>query len=703
MITYPDSFEGDQNDLYHGVEIADPYRWLEDDNSPETAAWVAAQNEVTFQYLRSIPYRDQYRSRLTELWNYPRQGRPSKSGGRYFFFRNDGLQNQGVLFVQDSASDEARLLLDPNTFSADGTVALSNMALAHDGSLLAYGVSHSGSDWQEIHVRDVVTGEDLPDLVRWVKFSEISWTADNRGFFYSRYPQPDERTAYSQVHLNHSLYYHRLGTGQQEDILVHERPDHPDWRLIGIVTEDGRYLTIYAHHSGPMTQLYYVDLGDPAAPALDAPVMPLVEEFEASFNVIGNDGALLYLHTNLDAPKGRIMAVDLEHPERENWRTLVGENDDVIQDVVLARDRFLVVYLHNAYNRLSLFDLSGGFLNDIQLPTLGSVAGLAGRRNDDEVFYIFTSFLYPTTVLRLDLASGENSIYRKSEIDFDQNGYETKQVWFASKDGTQVPMFITHRRGLALDGTNPTIMFAYGGFGTSLTPFFSSNYMLWLEQGGVYAIPNLRGGGEFGHEWHQAGTLERKQNVFDDFIAAAEYLVAEGYTSPAKLAIQGGSNGGLLVGAVMCQRPELFAVALPAVGVMDMLRYHKFTIGMAWRADYGISDDPEQFAWLHAYSPLHNLSPGTRYPATLVTTADHDDRVVPAHSFKFAARLQKCQGGAAPALIRIETKAGHGGGKPIAMIIDEAADTLAFAMYNMEHAPDGANRPEAPAGDVLAA
>ncbi len=703
MIPYPNSAEVDQTDLYHGVEVADPYRWLEDENSPETAAWVRAQNEVTFDYLRSIPYRERYRQRLTELWNYPRYSGPTRRGARSFFFKNDGLQNQGVLYVQDEPDATPRPLLDPNLLSTDGTVALSNISITDNGRLIAYGISHSGSDWQELRVRDVDTGEDLPDAIAWVKFSIIAWTADNRGFFYSRYPAPDEQTAYSQVHLNHSLYYHRLGTDQSEDLLVHARPDNPDWRLIGEISQDGRYLFIYMQHAGHKNLVHYIDLGDPMNPNLNAPVLPLVDQFEASFGVIGNDGALLYLHTDLDAPKGTVIAVDLEHPQREAWRVLIPESEDVIQHVTLARDRFVVIYLHNAYNRFSLFDTAGGFLNDLQLPTLGSVAGVTGRRDDDEIFYLFTSFLYPTTVFRFNLVSGEHSVYRGGELDFDQSAYETKQVWFTSRDGTRIPMFITHKRGMVLDGTNPTILYGYGGFGTSLTPFFSVNCVLWLEQGGVYAVPNLRGGGEFGEEWHQAGTIHRKQNVFDDFIGAAEYLIGEGYTSPAKLAVQGGSNGGLLVGAVMCQRPELVAVALPAVGVMDMLRYHKFTIGMAWRADYGISDDAEEFRTLHAYSPLHRLAPGTRYPATLVTTADHDDRVVPAHSFKFAARLQKCQAGEAPSLIRIETKAGHGSGKPIAMIIEEAADVLAFAMYNMERASSGKSQPQTPADGILAA
>jgi prolyl oligopeptidase len=683
-MTYPNTRKVEQTDTYHGVVVEDPYRWLEDDNSPETAAWVASQNETTFAYLRSIPFRDQLRDRLTRVWNYPRFDAPYGRGNRYFFFKNDGLQNQAVLYMQEGLDGEPEIILDPNTFSSDGTVALSILEISGDGSLIGYGVSRSGSDWAELRVRDVASRSDLPDDIRWVKFSNFEWTKDNGGFFYSRYPRPVEGSEYRDAYLNQALYYHRLGTDQSEDILIYERPDFPTWLFGGMVTHDGRYLVIAVHETGPANLLFYKDLRDPMNPVFDAPVVPLVEEFEASYEPVGNDGPVLYLLTDHEAPRKQVIAMNMESGE---VRTLIPEGEDVFEEVLVVGDRIVIICLHNAYNRIALYNLLGEYLNDLPLPTLGSVINARGLRDAREIFYAFTSFLYPTTIFRFDPVSGENEIYRTPAIDFDRSVYETSQIWYTSDDGTRVPMFVTHKKGLVLDGSNPTLLYGYGGFNNALTPFFSIPTLLWIENGGVFVVANLRGGGEFGEEWHRAGVKERKQNGFDDFIAAAEYLIDRGYTSPARLALQGASNGGLLVGAVMCQRPDLFAVALPAVGVMDMLRYHKFTIGMAWRADYGLSDDPSMFMVLHRYSPLHNLKPGTSYPATLVTTADHDDRVVPAHSFKFAARLQECQAGPAPTLIRVETKAGHGSGKPIAMIIEETADVVAFAMFNMATGP----------------
>ncbi|MEP7217460.1 MAG: prolyl oligopeptidase family serine peptidase [Bacteroidota bacterium] len=680
---YPNTFKVDQIDLYHGVEIADPYRWLEDDHSPETAEWVRTQNELTFEYLHGLPHREPFRARLTELWNYTRYSAPARHGEEYFFFRNDGLQNQGVLYAQATLTAEPRMVFDPNTLSPDGTISLSTISFTSDGSLLGYGISRSGSDWAEFHVRRLATGEDLEDDIRWVKFSSLVWTHDNAGFFYARFPEPEESAAYSGANLNHRLYYHRLGTPQAEDVLVCEFPEHPGWRLYADISEDGRHLYIYVGEAGVNNLIYHVDLLDPMGPSLDAPLRTVIGRFDAYYHVIGQDRDVLYVQTDRDAPHGRLIAIDMNAPEPENWRVIIPEREDVIQSVSLVSGRFVVVYLHNAASKIRLYDMHGVHTGDIPLPAYGTVISSEARRRDTEIFYMFTSFLYPTSVFRYDMITGENSLIRTPDMKFDRDTYETRQVWYSSKDGTQVPIFLTHKKGIALDGSNPTLLYGYGGFNNSLTPFFSSAALLWLEQGGIYAIPNLRGGGEFGEEWHRAGTLERKQNVFDDFIAAAEYLIRNGYTSPGKLALQGGSNGGLLVGAVMCQRPDLFAVALPAVGVMDMLRYHKFTIGMAWRADYGISDDRDGFESLFAYSPLHNLRPGVRYPATLITTADHDDRVVPAHSFKFAARLQECQEGPAPVLIRIDTKAGHGGGKPTAMVIEEYADVLAFAYDNM--------------------
>jgi len=678
-VKYPVTQKIEVVEDYHGTKVSDPYRWLEDTNSPETAAWVEAQNRVTFAHLETIAARERIRSRLTELWNYERYTAPSRKGGLYFYFRNDGLQNQSVLYVQPSLDAEPRVLLDPNTLSADGTVALTALDVTHDGRYLGYGTAASGSDWNEYHVRDIATGEDLPDRIRWVKFSALSWTKDGKGFFYSRYPEPAPGEQLLAANRNQKVYYHRVGTSQDEDVLVYERPDQPEYGLSGRVTDDGRYLLLYVSHGTDRRNgLHYIDLQDPVAPVVNGPVVRLLDDFDASYSVVGNDGPVLYVRTDLDAPRGRLIAIDLREPARDRWRTIIPEGKDVLEAVRLIGNRFVAVFLQDAQSRLRVFSRTGEPLGEIALPTLGSVGQISGRPESPEMFYTFTSFLYPTTVFRHDLDTGKSEVFRTPKLDFDPARYETKQVFYTSKDGTRVPMFITHRKGIALDGSNPTYLYGYGGFSISMTPAFSVTNLAWIEMGGVYAMPNLRGGAEYGEEWHLAGTKERKQNVFDDFIAAAEYLIREGYTSPARLAIGGGSNGGLLVGAVMTQRPDLFAVAHPAVGVMDMLRFHKFTIGWAWVSDYGSSDDPEGFRYLYAYSPYHNLKPGTCYPATLVTTADHDDRVVPGHSFKFAARLQESQACDRPVLIRIETKAGHGAGKPTSKQIEEAADVLAF-------------------------
>ncbi|HEX7118657.1 MAG TPA: prolyl oligopeptidase family serine peptidase [Longimicrobiales bacterium] len=709
-IRYPETKKVDVVDDYHGTKVADPYRWLEDTNAAETAAWVEAQNEVTSRYLERIPEREAIRARLTELWNYPKYGTPFRDGGRIFHFKNDGLQNQAVLYVQESLDAEPRVLLDPNTLSADGTVALTTLDVSDDGRWLGYGTAAAGSDWQEFHVRDIRTGRDLPDRIRWVKFSGLAWTKDGNGFFYSRYDEPKEGEALLAANRNQKLYYHRVGTPQSEDRLVYARADRPEWGFFAEVTDDGRYVLIYVSHgTDPRNRLYYVDLKDPAAPDLSAPVVPLLDDFDASYAVIGvaeagavgTDGAdaadgaarspVFYVMTNKDAPRQRIVAIDPSDPAPSRWRTIVPEGENVIQGARIIGGRLVVEYLEDASSRVRFFSLAGEPLGELPLPGIGSVGSISGRPEDTEMFYSFTSFLYPTTIFRYDLDTGENTVFRAPEIaGFDADRYETKQVFFASKDGTRVPMFITHRKDIALDGSNPAYLYGYGGFNISMTPSFSVANLVWLEMGGIYAMPNLRGGGEYGEEWHQAGTKERKQNVFDDFIAAAEYLIREGYTSPSKLAIGGGSNGGLLVGAAMTQRPDLFAVAHPAVGVMDMLRFHKFTIGWAWVSDYGSADDPEMFPYLYAYSPYHNLKPGTCYPATMVTTADHDDRVVPGHSFKFAARLQEVQSCDRPTLIRIETRAGHGAGKPTSKQIEEAADVLAFRVRNLGVVlPDG--------------
>jgi prolyl oligopeptidase len=679
-LTYPSSRQVAQVDEYHGVSVSDPYRWLEDPDSPETQAWVAAQNELTFSYLSQIPARDRIKDRLTQLWDFEKYGIPFQQGDRYFYSKNDGLQNQSVLYTLKSLEAEPRVLLDPNLLSEDGTIALSGIAISDDGKRLAYGLSTSGSDWQEWKVRDVESGEDLSDLVQWVKFSGASWTHDGNGFFYSRYDEPNEKTRLEQVNYFQKLYYHRLGTPQSEDILIYERPDQKDWGFSGGVTEDGRYLVISVWlGTDPRNLVFYKDLAAP-----DAPVVELINAFEASYGFVDNLGSKLFFHTDLDAPRSRLIAIDLAQPERSQWQEVVPEAAETLEGAGILNHQLVVSYLKDAHNQVKIFDLEGRFVRQVELPGIGSVGGFSGKKEDTETFYAFTSFTTPNTIYRYNLVTGESTLFRQPTVDFNPQDYETKQVFYRSKDGTQIPMFIVHRRGLTLEGGNPTLLYGYGGFGISLTPAFSVSNLVWLEMGGVYAVPSLRGGGEYGEDWHQAGTKLNKQNVFDDFIAAAEWLIEHKYTSPQKLAIHGGSNGGLLVGACMTQRPELFGAALPAVGVMDMLRFHKFTIGWAWTSEYGSPENAEEFKALYAYSPLHNLRPGTAYPATLITTADHDDRVVPAHSFKFAAALQAAHKGPNPVLIRIETKAGHGAGKPTAKILEEAADKWAFLVQTLK-------------------
>ncbi len=675
-LRYPDTRRSDQVDVYHGVQVPDPYRWLEDTDSEETKAWVEAQNKVTFSYLEKVPQRASLRERLTKLWNFERYGTPEKRGGRYFYTRNDGLQNQSVLYVAESLDAPPRELLDPNQLSQDGTVALVGWEVSEDGRYLAYGLAAAGSDWNEWKVKEVATGQDRSDHLRWVKFSGVSWTPDNRGFFYSRYDEPKAGEELTGVNYYQKLYYHTLGEPQDKDRLVYERKDQKEWGFRGEVTEDGRYLVISVWRGTEVkNQVFYQRLDTPAAP-----VVELLAGFDAEYEFIGNEGSTLWFQTDLDAPLRRVIAIDVEHPERSRWRELIPQAQHVIRGVSAVGDRFLVAYLKDAATQVRVFDLSGRFEREVALPAIGEAGGFGGRRKDDETFYQFTNFTTPPTVYRYEIRSGESTVFRRPQVDFDPQAYETRQVFYHSKDGTRVPMFITHRKGLPLDGNNPTLLYAYGGFDISITPAFSVMNLVWMEQGGVYAVPNLRGGGEYGREWHEAGMKEKKQNVFDDFIAAAQWLIDNKYTCSQKLAIRGGSNGGLLVGAAITQRPDLFGAALPAVGVMDMLRFHKFTIGWAWVSEYGSSDDPGEFRTLIKYSPLHNLKPGTRYPATMITTADHDDRVVPGHSFKFAAELQRAHAGDAPVLIRIETSAGHGAGTPTSKLIDTAADSLAFLL-----------------------
>lgn len=678
-LTYPHAKTVDQVDDYHGTKVPDPYRWLEDTDSADTREWIEAENKVTFHYLEQIPYRQAIHDRLKTLWNYERYGVPEQQGGRYFYQHNSGLQNQSVLLVADSLAAEPRLLLDPNALSADGTVALVGHAVSDDGKLLAYGTAASGSDWMEWHVRDVDTAKDLPDTLKWVKFSGASWTKDGKGFFYSRYDEPKAGAPLRDANYFHKLYFHRLGTSQSQDKLVYDRPDNKELGFGGNVTDDGHYLIITVWQgTSPKNRLYYQDLTDP-----NAQVVKLLDDFDAQYQFIDNDGPIFWIKTDLEAPRGRIIAIDTRHPGRSNWKTIVPQSADKLEHANVINDKFVLGYLKDAQTEVRLYDLDGKLLRTVDLPGIGTAEGFGGKRKDKETFYAFTSFIDPTTIYRYDFSEARSSVFRKPKVDFDSSRYETRQVFYTSKDGTRVPMFITAKKGLKLDGQNPVLLYAYGGFNISLTPAFSVGNAVWLEMGGVYAQPNLRGGGEYGEEWHEAGTLLRKQNVFDDFISAGEFLIANKYTSAAKLAIRGGSNGGLLVGACMTQRPDLFGAALPAVGVMDMLRFHKFTIGWAWTSDYGSSDDPAQFKAIYAYSPLHNLKSGMKYPATLVTTADHDDRVVPGHSFKFAATLQADQAGPAPVLIRIETKAGHGAGKPISKQIEETADSWAFVARNL--------------------
>lgn len=678
-LKYPETRKDDISDNYHGTIIADPYRWLEDDLSEETARWVEAQNEVTFGYLEKIPFREKIRERLTQIWNYPKYSVTFKKGNRYFFFKNEGMQNQNVLWVQESLDDEPRILLDPNKLSEDGTVSLAVFDVSNDGKYLAYGISRAGSDWNEIFIMEIETGHQLDDHLQWIKFSSISWKGN--GFYYSRYDEPkgSERSAKNEFH---KVYYHKVGTPQSEDVLVYENRNHPLRNYSAQVTEDERFLILYESESTSGNALYVKDLT-----RRESSFEPLVQGFDHDYNVIDEINGKLLVLTNYKAPKYQLIEIDPAAKEPENWKTILPEQNEVLSGVSLVGGKIVAQYMKDAYSQAFIYDLQGNKLADLNLPGIGTLSGFSGKKDDPIAFYGFTSFTYPTTIFKFDIEKNESTVYRAPEIDFDPSQYEIKQVFYASKDGTRIPMFIVHRKGIRMNGKNPTLLYGYGGFNISLTPGFSITRLILLEQGGVFAMPNLRGGGEYGKEWHEAGIKERKQNVFDDFIAAAEYLIKEKYTSPRYLAIQGASNGGLLVGAVMTQRPELFGVALPAVGVLDMLRFHRFTIGWAWKDDYGCSDKPEEFAYLIKYSPLHNIRPGVCYPATLVTTADHDDRVVPAHSFKFIATLQEHQACNKPVLIRIETKAGHGAGKPTSKIIEEYADVYSFMFYNMNFKP----------------
>ena len=682
---YPPSKQEAVSDDYHGTRVADPYRWLEEPDSADSRAWIEAQNQLTFGYLDEIKERAAIRARLTKLWNFERYGLPVREGGRVFFSKNDGLQNQSVLYVAESLTGEPRVLLDPNTLSADGTVALSGTAYSADGKRMAYGLSSAGSDWQEWRVRDVTTGKDLPDLIKWVKFSGAAWTKDGKGFFYSRYDEPGEKTALQAKNENQKLYYHRLGEPQAQDTLIFERKDKPKWGYNADVTDDGRYLVISVWEgSADKNALFMQDLKGGVG---KGKVIELLPSFDGQYGFVDNEGPVFWMTTTTGAPRGRLIAVDTRKAnaaDPASWTTIVPEAAETLRGASMVGGRFFLNYLKDAHTQIVVFARDGKRVRELALPGLGTAGGFGGKKGAKDLFYAFTSYTTPSTIYRHDVATGESEVFRQPKVDFDPAQYETSQVFITSKDGTKVPMFVTHKKGLVKDGQNPTYLYGYGGFNVALTPSFSVADLTWMEMGGVHVVVNLRGGGEYGEAWHEAGTKLVKQNVFDDFIAAAEHLIADKVTSPSKLAIGGRSNGGLLVGAAITQRPELFAAALPGVGVMDMLRFHKFTIGWAWVSDYGSSEDPEQFKALRAYSPLHNLKAGSKYPATLVYTADHDDRVVPGHSFKFTAAMQAAQAADKPVLIRIDVKAGHGAGKPTTKVIEEWTDLWGFLVKNLD-------------------
>lgn len=687
-LEYPDSATVDQVDNYHGTDVADPYRWLEDDvrENDDVKAWVDAQNEVAFGYLKAIDERDAIEERLTELWDYERYGLPTKSGGRYFYSYNDGLQNQNVVYTVDGLDGEAELLLDPNGWSDDGTVALASYYPSPDGNFVAYLVQDGGSDWREARVIDVRTGDVLEDHLEWLKFTDLTWATDSSGFYYSRFPAVDEEELFQSLNVNNSVHFHTLGQVQSDDDLVYERPDQPEWRFDAAVTDDGRHLVITnGIGTDSRYQLFYRDLANP-----DSDFVQLIEGFDFDYSLIGSLGDELLFRTNDGAPRNRVIAMNPSDPAKAGWREIIPESADVLAQATLVGDRLVGEYMQDAWSVVRLYDLEGQHVGDVDLPGIGTAAGFDGKLDDPETFFIYTSYDTPGTINRLDVATGAVSVFRAPEVAFDPDDYVVEQVFYESKDGTRVPMFVSHRKDIAIDGNTPTMLYGYGGFNISLTPGFSITRLAWMEMGGIYAVANLRGGGEYGREWHKAGTKLKKQNVFDDFIAAAEYLIDEGYTSSERLAIFGGSNGGLLVGAVTNQRPELFAAAMPAVGVMDMLRFHRFTAGRFWTDDYGSADDPEEFEALLAYSPIHNVQSDVAYPPILVTTADTDDRVVPGHSFKYAAAMQAAQSGDAPVLIRIETRAGHGAGVPTEKVIEEYADRWAFLVENLNmRLPEG--------------
>lgn len=678
-LAYPKSRMDSQVDTYHGVQVKDPYRYLEDPDSEETKAWVRAQNLLTFDYLSQIPARESIRSRLESLWNYERYGLILKKTNRYFFTKNNGLQNQSILYTFTRIGENPEVLLDPNQLSVEGITSLNFYSPSEDGNLLAYGISKAGSDWVEIKVLDVQTKKELIDHLKWVKFSGATWSPDGTGFYYARYEKPADENLYEALNYNQKVYFHKIGTSQEEDILIYERLDHKDWIFQSTVSEDEKYIVISAvAGAAAKNGVFYKDL------TCKASFQELFSKFDAQYHYIGNEGTLFWFKTDLGASKGRVIAVDLNHPQEEFWEEVIPESSDTLLDVSLVGDRFILSYLKDAHSQIKVFTLDGSLEKEVTLPSLGSADGFSGKGTDKETFYAFTSFTDPSTIYRYDFLTGESRAVFQPAFPVPLENFEIKQVFYKSLDGTEVPMFIVSQKELTLDGNNPVILYGYGGFDVSITPFFSPAVVAWLEMGGVFVVANIRGGGEYGEAWHSGGKLASKQNSFDDFIAAAEWLIAEKITSPLKLSISGGSNGGLLVGACITQRPELFGAAVPAVGVLDMLRYHKFTIGWAWVPEYGSSEEADQFSYLHKYSPLHNIYPGKKYPPILILTADHDDRVVPAHSFKFAATLQESQKTFSPIFIRIETSAGHGAGKPTSKLINETADKFAFLVKELK-------------------
>ncbi|MEB3343665.1 prolyl oligopeptidase family serine peptidase [Okeania sp.] len=687
-LTYPVTEKTDTTENYHGIQVPDPYRWLEEPDSEKTQDWIKSQNEITFNYLTEISERETIKKRLTKIWDYEKYSVPFREGDRYFYFKNDGLQNQSILYTLPTLDAEPKVLIDPNKLSEDGTVALSRISISNDGKLIAYGISKSGSDWQEWRIKNIETGEDLPDILQWIKFNQPTWKNDNQGLFYSRYEQPQKKELEETNYLQ-KVYYHTLGTAQNDDVLIYEKPDQKEWLFNCSVTDDGKYLILVISQSTENKNLvFYKDLTIP-----NSPIVELISEFEAQYSLIDNDNNIFWFVTDFNAPKKRVIAIDINNPpspslvtgkNKDEWQEIIPETTDTLIGVNILNNQFVAFYLKDAHTQIKILNLDGSPVRNVDLPGIGSVGGFHGKRYDKTTFYSYVSFTTPSTIYQYDMVTGESKIYRQSNVDFHPDEFETKQIFYNSKDGTKIPMFIIHKKGIKLDSNNPTILYGYGGFNISITPSFSISRLVWLEMGGVYAIANIRGGGEYGEEWHQAGTKQQKQNVFDDFISAAEWLIENNFTSSKRLAIKGGSNGGLLVGACITQRPELFGAALPAVGVLDMLRFHKFTIGWAWVSDYGSPDNPEDFKALYAYSPLHNLKSKISYPPTFVTTADHDDRVVPAHSFKFISALQEVHLGDNPVLIRIETKAGHGAGKPTTKIIEEITDEFAFLLRNFE-------------------